>query len=110
MKLDSETAILLYYTPANGYSGSFSVKVNGEDYEAKKSGSRYVVEIPNIAAHMLSTMYTVVATTDNGSATVKVSVLSYVREMLENHTDAVSQNAAAAIFAYSQAADAYMEN
>ena len=66
-----------------------------------------MVIISNIAAHELSKKYTITATTDDGEAQVVVSVLSYVQSLLATHTDAAAQNAAAAIYAYSQAADAY---
>ena len=105
MKLDSATTICLYYTPVAGYTGS----VTSETYEVTPDGSRYVVTIPNIAAHMLSNTYEVVVTTQNGDATVRASVLSYVKLLLEAYTDnETAQNAAAAIYAYSQAADAFI--
>lgn len=109
VKLDSATTICLYYTPVKGYTGSFSVELDGEEYTAKKDGSRYVVEIPNIAAHELSKVYEIVATTQNGSATVRVSVLSYVKLMLDSYTDSAAQKAAAAIYSYAMAADAYRQ-
>lgn len=105
VKLDSATTICLYYTPVAGYTGS----VTSETYEVTPDGSRYVVTIPNIAAHMLSNTYEVVVTTQNGDATVRASVLSYVKLLLEAYTDnETAQNAAAAIYAYSQAADAFI--
>ena len=77
-----------------------------------KSFTDVTVEIPNIGAHLLGTTYTIVATTDNGIATVTVSALSYVRSILNSSTyadDATARNAACAICAYCAAAKAYKD-
>ncbi len=113
VRLDSDTAILVYFKPTANYDGSFTVTLDGETYTAtKQSDGRYLVEIPNIGAHLLGTTYTIVATTDNGTATVTVSALSYVRSILNSSTyanDATAKNAACAIYAYCAAAKAYKD-
>ena len=110
VRLDSDTAILVYFKPVKNYSGSFTVTLDGETYTAtKQSDGRYLVEIPNIGAHLLGTTYTIVATTDAGSATVEVSVLSYVKSMLDTYAgNTNAENAACAICYYNVAAQAYI--
>ena len=66
------------------------------------------MRIDGISAHLLSKDHTIEVTTDHGTASVKVSALSYVDSALGYYTtDEDAQNAAAAIYAYSQAADAF---
>ena len=105
LALDSATKIRVYFRVTTGYTGTFTL--NDDSYESTMDGARHLVIISNIAAHELSKKYTITATTDDGEAQVVVSVLSYVQSLLATHTDAAAQNAAAAIYAYSQAADAY---
>ena len=109
--MDTDTSIYLYFKPVSGYTGGFTV----DGYTAtKQSDGRYLVKIPNIGADKLGTTYTVVATTDAGSTTVKVSALSYVKGVLDAYTtdsekDVHAQNAAAAIYRYYAAANAYKQ-
>ncbi len=106
--LDSETAIKVYFTPSSEYTGTPSVTVDGNAYTAKKTGGRYVVVIPNISAHQLIVSHTIELTTTKGTATVTVSALSYVKGALDYYTDADPQNAMAAIYAYSKAAQDFI--
>ena len=108
--MDSDTAINLYFKMAEGYSGKFEAKI-GEDTATPEllSDGRYRVRIKGISAHLLAWPYNVSVTTENGSATVKVSALSYVHGLLatEGASD-VYNNAAAAIYSYWKAADEYL--
>ena len=105
--LDSETAIKVYFTPSSDYTGTPAVTVDNQSYTATKTGRQWVVVIPNISAHKLINSHVVVFATTNGTATVTVSALSYVKGALDAYTDADSQNAMAAIYAYSKAAQDY---
>ena len=108
--LSSETSIYVYFAPASGYEGSFTVTVDDNAVTPLTENGRYVVRIPNVAAHLLSTTHEIVVTTDSGTATVSVSALSYVKAMLDNYTgedDGFKLAAAAAIYQYSKAADDY---
>ena len=112
VRLDSDTTILVYFKPVKNYSGEFTVTLDGDPYTATPEGGRYVVEIPNIGAHLLGTTYTIVATTDSGDATVEVSVLSYVRGILNSSAyadDTAAKNGVCAIYAYYVAAKAYKD-
>lgn len=104
LKLNSDVKIELYFKPKADYTGTFTATLDGADYEAVLVGGRYTVEIPNIPANLLGTVHTINVTTENGTAHVEVSALSYAKSMLETYSDSVSQNAAAAIFRYWQAA------
>ena len=109
--LDSDTAIYLYFKPADNYKGGITVTVDGDlTTAAKQKDGRYLVKITNIGAHMLGDPYSVVVATTNGRSTVTVSALSYVKGVLDaeayqNDTDA--QYAVASIYNYYAAAAAY---
>ncbi len=106
--LDSETTVRLFLKPASGYTGSFTVTVDGVDADAVlQSNGFYRVELVNIPAHALSRTHTVIVTTGSGSATIRFSALSYVSILFRAYSSADAQNAAAALWAYSKAADEF---
>ncbi len=108
LTFDTDTIVKVFFKPVSGYTGDMTFTVDGAEYTAElQSDGRYLVAIPDIAAHRLGRTYTIVATTDNGTATVKVSGLSYVNGLLASSTDSVTQNAAASIYYYYAAADAF---
>lgn len=102
--LDSAIEIRVFFKMKSGYTGSFEVN---DPYTAANVSGRYQVSVLNIPAHQLSETYTINAVTDNGTASITLSALSYVNSMLNAYTSTSAVNAAAAIYAYSQAADAY---
>jgi endonuclease I len=107
--LDSETTIRLFVSRGDGYTGPVTFKVDGVDAEATQlSNGRLLLEIPNLGAHMLSRTYTVSITTENSSATVTVSALSYANILFDAYATAAAENAACALWAYSNAADEYL--
>ncbi len=70
------------------------------------------MKITGIPAHELSRQHTILASTDNGTLIVTVSALSYVCAALEHYNAGndpayMARKAVAAIYMYSQAADAY---
>ena len=107
LALDSETAIRVNFKPSDEYTGTPTVTVDNQSYTATETGGKYVVVIPKISAHKLINPYVIRFTTDRGTATVTVSALSYVKTALGFYTDADSQNAMAAIYAYSKATQDY---
>ena len=108
--LDSETKIRLFAIRSSDYTGPVTFKVDGVDAEATQlSNGRLLLEIPNLGAHMLSRTYTVSITTENSSITVQISVLSYANTLFTYSTDA-ADNAASALWAYSNAADEFLNN
>ena len=109
--LGSETTLCVYFR----YDGTLSsVTVDGDSFTPTKKGGRYIVSIPNISAHELSTTHTIVVETANGTTTVTVSALSYVKAMLDNaptgDLSSTYKNAARALYCYSKAADDYKAN
>ena len=110
--LDSETSVNVFFKPAEEYSGSFTVTVNGNSGSAvRQPDGRYQVRISNISAHLLGKMNTIQVKTDNGSAAVMVSAISYVNDMLTNYSGQTAyQNAAASLYYYYEAARIYKEN
>ena len=108
MAVDSATAILVYFKPAADYTGTLTVKVNGEDYTATAVNGRYEVRIPDISAHQLGRTFTIVATTEHGTATAEVSALSYVVGSLNAYASVpLTANAMASIYRYAMAAEEY---
>jgi hypothetical protein len=106
--LDSETAIRITLTPISGYTGTIEAEADGgKDATVTPSGSRYIVVIPNIAAHELTNTYTVTITTANSEAAVTLSALSYVKLLFQANEAAPARNAASAILAYATAANNY---
>ena len=98
----------MLFKPADGYKGGFSFTVDGKPAEATvQSDGRYLVKISGISAHLLGNTYNVVATTKSGSATVKVSVMSYVKTMMDYYKDSAHLDAAASLYYYYDAANAY---
>ncbi len=102
--LDSEMELRVFFIPVDGYEGTV---VADDPYTAMPENGRYRVSVLNVPAHQLSREYAITVTTDAGTASATASALSYVRLMLNAFTSASAQNAAAAIYAYSQAANAY---
>jgi hypothetical protein len=68
-----------------------------------QKNNRYYLEVSNIAAHRLDEFHQF----SFGGLTVKYSVLSYVNTMLNVSTDEEAINMAKALYAYSQAVEAY---
>lgn len=110
LALDSETAIRVYFKMTDHYSGSFSAKIGTEEAAVERdSRGRYVVTVRGIRGQMLGNMYSIVVTTDSGTAVTQVSGLSYVKLMLDRETvpnDAAgtaAQNAMAAVYFFCSA-------
>ena len=106
---DSATELRVPFKVLKNYTGNLSATVDGASFDVTEIGSKKAVQIVSIPAHMLSKTYEIVITTDHGRATVNASALSYVKILIANN-QAVMQNAAAAIYGYSAAADAYKAN
>ncbi len=85
LTLDTDTAINLFFTPAQGYTGGLTAKLsNGKELKVMKTGGRYRVTIPGISAHLIGKTYDLVITTEtNGQSTVSVSALSYAYACME---------------------------
>ncbi len=108
---DSATEIRFLFKVPKTYEGTFEATVGGDSFEVTMLGTSKAVQIKNVPAHMLSKTYEIVVTTENGSATITASALSYVKILLSAYpNNANATNAAAAIYGYSAAADAYMAN
>ena len=106
--LDSATTIRLPITPTSGYTGTFAAEADqGKEATVSKSGNRYIVEIPNLAAHELSKVYTITVTTEGGTATITTSALSYMKLLFNANETAPVRNAASAMLGYASAAYSY---
>ena len=108
LSFDSGTDIFVKFTPVSGYTGTVTFKVNGAEAEAEaRDNGSYVLKITGISAHKLGDTYTVTAETANGTATVKVSAMSYVYTILNAYEDNVTyKNAVCAFYKYYEAAKA----
>jgi hypothetical protein len=120
LSLDSETALNIYLTPAEGvaFTKDNVIVRKGteieiyENYIVEKVGARYRVKITGIGAHELGTGFNVDVGTRANTTISNVSVVSIVKKYLnpENTTikDA-TKKAATALYYYYQAAIAYSE-
>ncbi|MBR2832043.1 MAG: hypothetical protein IKE57_03850, partial [Oscillospiraceae bacterium] len=104
--LKSET--ILKVTFAGTDVAQYTFTVDGEPVSAVKSGSSYVVKIPNIAAQDLDKAYTIVATNGDSTYTISAYALTYAYQVLkaEDRTDAI-RDLVKALYEYNQAANAY---
>ena len=107
---DSATEIRILFSVSKSYAGTFTATVDNDPFDVTMLGQRKAIQIANVPAHELSKTYTIVVTTENGSAEITASALSYVKILLAAYAgNSVAENAAAAIYGYSAAADAYRE-
>ena len=109
---DTETAVNVYIKLKNGYTGTVTVN-NGQYKAVKQEDGRYLVVIPNIAAHQLGRIYELNIATESGAAAMRVSAMTYVYELLNTvayQDNAAAKNAVAAFYNYYKAADAYLNN
>jgi C1A family cysteine protease len=105
---DSATEIRVLFTVSKSYAGTFTATVDNDPVDVTMLGQRKAVQITNVPAHELSKTYTIVVTTENGSAEITASALSYVKILLAAYAgNSMAENAAAALYSYSAAADAY---
>lgn len=109
---DAETAINVYIQPKEDYSGTITVN-NGQYKAVRQEDGRYLVIIPNIAAHQLGRIFELNIATESGTAVMKVSAMSYVYALLDSaayQDNETAKNAVAAFYNYHLAADAYLES
>ena len=105
MVFDSATELrILFKTPS---TGTIAATVDGKSAEVTTIGTSKAVQIKEIPAHWLSHPFTIVITIDGSSATITASALSYVKLLLATDNATYQHAAAAAIYNYSVAADAY---
>ncbi len=109
---DAETAINVYIQPKEDYSGTITVN-NGQYKAVRQEDGRYLVIIPNIAAHQLGRIFELNIATESGTATMRTSAMTYVYELLKSaayQDNETAKNAVAAFYNYHLAADAYLES
>ncbi len=104
LTMDSLTTLRIFFTGLEGHT----VTVDGTEVTPVKSGSKYVVKIPNIAAKDLGHAYTIAV---DDALTLKASALSYARSALNayegNPDKADLCNLARALYEYNAAAINY---
>ena len=105
LALDAGTDLRVMFKPAAGFDGDIAFAIDGAPAEATLlNDGRYMVVIPAISAHQLGDTHVVTATTDNGTATAELSVMSYVQGMLAASRGEAADNAMAALYSYFKAA------
>ena len=108
--LDSETAIEIYLTSKDSYTGTVIAHVDGgTENMAVKKGSEYVVSIGNVSAHLLGKEYTVNVATGDVNFDVKISALSYVQSAIHDKSEAMKQ-AVTSLYRYWKATMTYRSN
>ncbi|MBQ2615604.1 MAG: hypothetical protein IJF90_01965, partial [Synergistaceae bacterium] len=106
--LDSETAIEIYLTSKDGYTGTVCAYIgtNTTDNMAVKKGSEYVISIGNVSAHLLGREYTVNVATGDVNFDVKISALSYVQSAIHDKSEAMKR-AVTSLYRYWKATMTY---
>ncbi|MGX8706742.1 MAG: hypothetical protein ACSW8J_09200, partial [bacterium] len=108
INLMSRTGIRVHFTPKAGYKGSLTAKVDGEDAAlTRMSDGRYRVEVLDIRAHNQDRTLNIEIQTDSGMASVQVSVLSYVRSMLNKDNNKNYHECVSALYHYYRTAADY---
>jgi len=111
LALDSETGINVYLQVKEDFTGAVTASVGSgtENVAELQSDGRYLVKISNISAHKLGDFYEIRGTAD-GSFTIRVAALSYVRTTLHSSSAKDDQrNAAAALYNYYKKTMEYRE-
>ena len=108
LSLNSGTSLNVFIKAKDNYKGSVKVTTKKGNvimsYNAvKQADGRYKVTIPDISAHQLGDMYTITASTTNGTATCSLSALSYVYAVLSGNSDKAAKNAVSSLYIYSDA-------
>jgi len=104
--LGSETTIRVgFQLTGNKTIEEYTFTVDGVEVEPVLKGGKYVLEVPNIAAHRLDEYHTFTC----GVITVTYCGLSYVNQVMGYYTEGTTFDMAAALYNYSQATEAYTE-
>jgi len=103
----SRTQVFIYLYLRSGYAGSCSASVDGASAEVVRQNTRSYVQTPDYTAHQLDERHQATIRTDSGTAGVSVSPLDYIHAVIGPGHDSDTRNAAAAIYHYYQAAQAY---
>jgi len=104
--LGSETTIRVGFQLTGDKSiEEYTFTVDGVEVEPVLKGGKYVLEVPNIAAHRLDEYHTFTC----GGITVTYCGLSYVNQVMGYYTEGTTFDMAAALYNYSQATEAYTE-
>ena len=112
LELDTDTAINLYFTKAEGVDKSSAVYayVGGESVSVSQSDDVYIVSIPSVSAHLLGTQHTVTVNAEGlGKSDVKLSALTYADLVLQSSeiNDTRLQEAVIALYKYYSATKKY---
>lgn len=108
LRVDSETVIRIYFELAEGANADdYTFKVDGRSVKPTAyGGNYYYIQQPNVGAHNLNRMYTFSC----GNVTLTYGAMSYVEQVLNNSAAPETLvNVAKALYAYSQAAQAYIK-
>ena len=111
--LESMTTVKFYFdlTAAEGVTYTFTV--NGEEVTARAlEDGRYVVEVEDVKANELNTVYTVTASNGTETVTMTYSALNYAKTVLTNEAYGASdalKDLARAVYLYNAAACEYFQ-
>ena len=104
LNLEGDTEIRVYFSKEITASDE-----NGSAYEVVKSGKKWYVSIPGIAAKNLDDMFTVNAAFGGETRTFLLCGLSYANATFASSNSDLA-TLARALYLYNQAADAYFGN
>ena len=103
--LDSETTVRCYFQLTGEKSiEEFTFTVDGVVVQPTYKDGYYYIEKTNIAAHRLDDMHVFTC----GGITITYGGLSYVNQVMNFYTEGTTFDMASALYAYSKAAEAYI--
>ncbi|MBO4838405.1 MAG: hypothetical protein J5493_03425 [Lachnospiraceae bacterium] len=103
LNLEGDTEIRVYFTKQ-----VTAKNASGKSYEVIKSGKKWYVSIPGIASVDLDKMFTVKATYNGQTRTMKFCALSYANAVFNSSNENLA-NLARALYLYNQYAEAYFD-
>jgi hypothetical protein len=112
LTLESETTSRVFFIVNDGVIGDYSFRINGKTVTPKSTTNGYAIEVTNIAAKELDTLYRIEVSDSQGVClTVESGALSYAYLLLKNASNQTPEWVALvkALYVYNQAANAYFE-
>lgn len=106
--LESETTIRMYFSATNAIE-NYTFKIAEKEVEAKAGDGYYYLELTNINAKDLDTMYAFEISDGENNFTLTYSALSYARTAIATG-DVELAKLAQALYLYNQASNAYFNN
>lgn len=112
LMLTTKTGIRHYFTLEDGNEiGEYTFTFNGETLNPTQKGNYYYVEIQNISAEKLNSMYNLQVAKNNDSSSaysLQYGVYTYVEKVLEKESDEIYLNLMKSLYQYGESANNFL--